>query len=41
VIRKAKPIENRGIFRRLLSSEKRGKSIEPWEKGTHIKNYKI
>jgi hypothetical protein len=25
----------------LLSSEKRGKSIEPWEKGTHIKNYKI
>jgi hypothetical protein len=41
VTRKTITIENKGIFGRLLSSEARGKSIEPWEKGTHIKNYKI
>jgi hypothetical protein len=41
VIRETITIENKGIFARLLSSEARRKSIDPWEKGTHIKNYKI
>jgi hypothetical protein len=41
VIRKTITLENKVIFGRLLSSKARGKSIEPWEKETHIKNYKI